>query len=248
MEKFTVDGIVIKTSVTGESDLIVFVLTRGAGIIRAFAKGARGAKSRLHAGCSLFAYCSFSFTEKNGVYNVNEAEIKEIFFDLRNDISALTLAQYFCEIILKTQSEGEGDEEMLRLLLGALYYLCAGKKDKLLIKSVFELRTAALSGYAPSVHACASCGAFQTENMFFDCLSGELFCEKCGNAALLPQVSLSVVAAMRHIVFSEPEKVFSFRLSPELTPVLTRLTEKYVQNCFQQRFSLLEFFYSVYSL
>ena len=55
MEKFNTDGIVIKTSVTGESDMIVFVLTRTRGIIRAFAKGARGMKNKLHAGSSLFA-------------------------------------------------------------------------------------------------------------------------------------------------------------------------------------------------
>ena len=79
MEKFDTDGIVIKTKVTGESDLIVFVLTRSRGILRAFAKGARGMKSKLHAGCSLFSYCVFSFTEKNDVYHINDAEVKELF-------------------------------------------------------------------------------------------------------------------------------------------------------------------------
>lgn len=242
MEKFTVDGIVIKTSVTGESDTIVFVLTRSRGIIRAFAKGARTTKSRLHAGCSLFAYCSFSFYEKNGVYNVTEAEIKEIFFDLRTDIARLALAQYFCEILLKTLPDGETDPEYLRLTLGALYYLSMGKKDILLIKSVFELRIAAISGYAPPVHACAQCGEFKTDNMMFSCLTGELFCENCGEPAVLPSVPFSVIAAIRHIVFSEPEKIFSFTLKDDLIPVLTRLTEKYLQNCFQQKFNLLEFF------
>ena len=71
MEKFTVDGVVIKTSVTGEADRIVWVLTRDRGIIRAFAKGARGTKSRLHGGTSLFCYCEFTFSEKNNVYNIN---------------------------------------------------------------------------------------------------------------------------------------------------------------------------------
>ena len=41
MEKINTDGVVIKTSVTGESDLILFILTRSRGLIRAFAKGAR---------------------------------------------------------------------------------------------------------------------------------------------------------------------------------------------------------------
>ena len=75
MEKFTVDGVVIKTSVTGEADRIVWVLTRDRGIIRAFAKGARGTKSRLHGGTSLFCYCEFTFSEKNNVYNINNTYI-----------------------------------------------------------------------------------------------------------------------------------------------------------------------------
>jgi len=244
MEKFTVDGVVIKTSVTGEADLIVFVLTRSRGIIRAFAKGARGTKSRLHAGCSLFAYCSFSFYEKNGVYNVTEAEIKEIFFELRNDISRLALAQYFCEILLKILPDGEEDEEYLRLTLGALFYLCAGKKDILLIKSVFEMRIAVISGYAPSVHACVNCGEFMTDKMLFNCITGELFCERCGDWLTVPVVPYSVIAAIRHIVFSEPEKVFAFTLGEDLAPVLTKLTETYIQNVFQQKFNLLDFFRS----
>ncbi len=64
MEKFTVDGLVIRVSATGESDRIVWVLTRSRGLIRAFAKGARGTKSKLHGGTSLFTYCDFSFYEK----------------------------------------------------------------------------------------------------------------------------------------------------------------------------------------
>ena len=181
MEKFNTDGIVIKTSVTGESDLIVFVLTRTRGIIRAFAKGARGMKNKLHAGSSLFAYCDFTVTEKNEVYHINEAAVKDIFFGLRGDIARLTLAQYFCEVLLKTLPDGEADEEYLNLTLRSLYYLSGETKPILQIKAVFELRMAAVSGYAPPVHACADCGAFQTDMMFFNCLTGELFCDRCGS-------------------------------------------------------------------
>ena len=244
MEKFNTDGIVIKTSVTGESDLIVFVLTRTRGIIRAFAKGARGMKNKLHAGSSLFAYCDFTVTEKNEVYHINEAAVKDIFFGLRGDIARLTLAQYFCEVLLKTLPDGEADEEYLNLTLRSLYYLSGETKPILQIKAVFELRMAAVSGYAPPVHACADCGAFQTDMMFFNCLTGELFCDKCGKHAEAPAVPFSVIAAMRHILFSSPDKVFSFRLSDELLRPLTQLTEKYLQNCMQQHFRLAEMFWT----
>ena len=211
MEKFETDGIVIKTKVTGESDLIVFLLTRSKGIVRAFAKGARGMKSKLHAGSSLFAYCNFSVTEKNEVCHINEAEVKEIFFPLRTDMRKMALAQYFCEVLLKTVPEGDSEEEYLRLMLNALYLLCEDKKPVLQIKAVFELQTAVISGYAPPLHACAECGEFQTDIMFFNCLTGDLFCENCGKHAHAPAVPFSVIEAMRHIVYSPFEKVFAFQ-------------------------------------
>ena len=243
MEKFDADGIVIKTKVTGESDLIVFVLTRSRGILRAFAKGARGMKSKLHAGCSLFSYCNFSFTEKNEVYHINEADVKELFFSLREDMPKMTLAQYFCEVLLKTVPEGESEEEYLRLTLNALYLLCGDRRPILLIKAVFELQIAVLSGYAPPIHACAQCGAFETDIMYFNCLTGDLLCKNCGRRGDAPDVPLAVVAAMRHIVFSPFEKVFSFHLNSELLRPLTLLTETYLQNAFQVKFRLLEFFW-----
>ncbi len=244
MEKFETDGIVIKTKVTGESDLIVFVLTRSKGILRAFAKGARGMKSKLHAGSSLFAYCNFAVTEKNEICHINEAEVKEIFFPLRTDMRKMALAQYFCEVLLKTVPEGDSEEEYLRLMLNALYLLCEDKKPVLQIKAVFELQTAVISGYAPPLHACAECGEFQTDIMFFNCLTGDLFCETCGKHAQAPAVPFAVIAAMRHIVYSPFEKAFSFQLKEELLRTLTALTEKYLQNCFQIRFRLLEFFWT----
>ena len=244
MEKFDADGIVIKTKVTGESDLIVFVLTRSKGVIRAFAKGARGMKNKLHAGSSLFSYCNFSFTEKNDIYHVNEAEVKEIFFSLRGDMTKMALAQYFCEVLLKTVPEGESEEEYLRLMLNALYMLCEDKRPALQVKAVFELQIAVISGYAPPLYACAQCGEFETDFMYFNCTTGELLCSRCGRQGDGVYVPVAVVAAMRHIVFSPFEKVFAFQLSEELLRPLTALTEKYLQNCFQVNFRLLGFFWT----
>lgn len=242
MEKFTVDGIVIKTSVTGEADRIVWVLTRDKGIIRAFAKGARGTKNRLHSGTSLFAYGSFLFYEKNGTYNVNETDVKEVFFDLRKSMETLTLAQYFCEVILKTVPERCEEEIYLRLLLNSLYFLCKSEKNELLIKSVFELRLCCIAGYMPALVGCDTCGEYSTDVMYFDCLNGNLYCEKCGKILSAPAVSISVISAMRHICFSEFGKIFSFELSSDMTVILNRLTEKYLGNVTGQEYNLLKFF------
>ena len=243
MERFTTDGVVLKATVTGESDRIVHILTPDRGVIRAFAKGARGTKSRLHGATAQFSYGEFVFTEKNEVFHVAEAAQREAFFALRLDLKKLALAQYFCEMLLREAAHDSVPEHM-RLFLNALYLLCTDKKPLFAVKSVFELRLACISGYAPALIACDTCGAYETPRMYFDTQTGLLYCETCGQRTAAAQVPASVVAAMRHIVFSQPERLFSFELGKEALKLLSDVTEKYVQSSFQYRFRLLEFFYA----
>ena len=241
MEKFTVDGLVIRVTVTGESDRIVWVLTRSRGLIRAFAKGARGTKSKLHGGTALFAYCDFSFYEKNNVFNVTEAQIKEVFFQFRDSFEKVTAAQYFCEVMLHNVPETTDEDFYLRLMLNSLHFLCGDKKPWLLVKSVFELRFACEAGYMPSLVACDFCGEYETDRMYFDCREGRLFCARCGDSRNLPRVPLSVISAMRHIVYSPFERCFAFDLAEECLPILNQLTERYLANSLQQRFKTLDY-------
>ena len=243
MERFRTDGAVLKTSPTGEADLVVFILTRERGLIRAFARGARSPRSRLHAGAVPFGYSDMDLTEKNGVYYLNAAGLKETFYDLRLSLPRLTLAQYFCEVLLKTATEGSSDPDVLRLFLNALFLLSADKKPMQLIKSVFELRYAALSGFMPALVGCDVCGAFETPRMHFDAAGGRLLCERCAGESNAQTVPLAVISAMRHIVFSEFEGVFSFSLEPSLLPVLGRLTSGYLSVCSGMQFRLLRLFY-----
>lgn len=241
MERFTVDGVVIKTGVTGESDLIVWILTRDRGVVRAFAKGARSTKSRLHGSVSQFSYGMFTFFENKGVFTLSEGVLNESFFALRNNFETLTFAQYFCEIILKCVEENTDTEDYLRLFLNCLHFLCEGKKNPVLIKTVFELRFACIAGFAPMLVACDGCGAYETDTMYFDCMTGKLFCGECGRTGSLPSLKASGVAVMRHIVYSKFSSVFSFEADTETLKSVTRLTQQYLQNSVQQRFKVLSY-------
>ena len=241
MEKFTVDGLVIRVSVTGESDRIVWVLTRSRGLIRAFARGARGTKSKLHAGTSLFSYCAFSFYEKNNVFHVTEADVRSVFFQLRDSLEKVTAAQYFCEVVLRCVPESTDEDFYLRLMLNSLHFLCGDKKPWLLVKSVFELRFACEAGYMPSLVACEGCGEYETDRMYFDCRDGRLYCARCGEHKNLPCVPLAVVSAMRHIVYSPFEQCFSFSLAPERLPLLNQITQRYLSVSLQQTFKTLSY-------
>lgn len=241
MERFTVDGIVVKTSVTGESDYIVWVLTRNRGVLRAFAKGARGTKSKLHGAVSQFCYGTFTFFENKGVFSISEAVLSEAFFALRNDFTTLTLSQYFCEVVLKCVEENTDSEDYLRLLLNCLHFFCTGSRPPEQIKCIFELRFACIAGYAPMLVACDECGEYETPVMYFDCSTGQLFCSSCGQDRALPSLPVAAVSVMRHIVFSKFGSVFSFTAEPEVLDSVSRLTQQYLQNAVQQRFNVLRY-------
>ncbi len=242
MERFTVDGIVVKTSATGEADIIAWILTRNRGVIRAFAKGVRNTKSRLHGAVSQFSYGSFTFFENRDVCTVSEAVISENFFDLRTDFETLTLAQYFCEVVLKCIVENTSEEEYLRLFLNSIYFLCGCKKPCLQIKTVFELRFACIAGYAPMLVGCDECGEYATDEMYFDCATGKLFCGACGKDRALPSLACAGVAVMRHIVFSKFSSVFAFTAENDVLNAVSRLTQLYLQNCFHQKFKVIDYF------
>ena len=245
MERFTVDGIIVKTGVTGESDLVVWLLTRHRGVIRAFAKGVRSTKSRLHGCVSQFCYGSYTVFENKGVYTVSETVLTEPFFAVRTDLVRLTLAEYFCEVIIKCVAENTDSEEYLRLLLNSLHFLCGDKKTAEQIKVVFEMRFACISGYSPMLVGCDECGEFESAVMYFDCLNGKLYCDSCGRNRRLPSLSLSGVTVLRHIVYSKFEAVFSFAADKDTIRSISKLTQLYLQNSLQQRFKVLDYYTSV---
>ena len=92
------DGLVIREQTVGESDRLVTLLTRSAGILRGFARQAKTIRSAKASGTSLLCYSQFSVFKGRERVIIDDARPKESFFGLREDISRLALAQYFCEL------------------------------------------------------------------------------------------------------------------------------------------------------
>ena len=135
-------GLIIKEQKVGENDRLVTILTADLGLIRAFAPGALKVKSKNVAATSLLSFSELEIYQSKDTYKINSARSKEIFFGLRNDIASLSLAGYFCELLLNLAPVFEPAEEYLKLTLNCLYLLCENKKSKEFIKAVFELEIA----------------------------------------------------------------------------------------------------------
>ena len=198
-------GLIIKEQAVGESDRLVTILTKDEGVVRAFARRAKNLKDSKNAATGLLCYSRLKLSKGRDTYNVNEAFPIEVFFGLRKDVTALALAQYFCQLAVELVPEGVESSEYLRLVLNALHFLCQGTRPQLLLKAIVELRMVSEAGYMPNLAYCANCGAYQAERMYFKINRGELYCKSCyihtgDPCAPLSPAALTAIRMMASIV------------------------------------------------
>ena len=241
--QYQTQGLIIKENTVGESDRVVTVLTRDEGLIRAFVKRAKAAKSRGTSATSLLCYSLLTVYKGKEKNMIGDARPIKMFFGLESDIEALSLAQYFCELAGRFVPEGVKSEEYLRLILNALHFLTEKKKPHNLLKAAVEMRILSLSGYMPNLIACDNCGEFLTEKMYFDIEKGILHCSDCGKISVSSiECSKSIVTALRHTIYADFEKLFAFTLSDESLKKLSEITEHYAVSCIGYKLKTLEFY------
>ncbi|MDO5123572.1 MAG: DNA repair protein RecO [Eubacteriales bacterium] len=248
--KTKTDGLILRQQNIGEQDKLVTVLTREYGVLRAFVRGAKNIKSPKSAATDILCYSELSIYEGKGKFIIDDANAKEVFFELRSDVEKVSLAQYFCELAAFACVEGQSASQQLSLILNALYLLSKGEKSQELIKACVELRLLSLSGYMPDLVMCRECGVYEAPLMYFVLSRGKIVCENCFTKA--PQstavpLDQTLLRALRHIVFSEDKKVFAFGLPEEKLSKLSYITESYALRVLEKDFKTLHFYKSIKS-
>ena len=114
--KTVTSGLVLRQTVTKETDLILTVLTPDLGKIPVIARGARRKNSRLAAACQLLAYSELTVYQKGAWYMLDEASTIELFDGVRQDFENLALASFFAELTESVAEEGSPAPELLRHL------------------------------------------------------------------------------------------------------------------------------------
>ena len=248
--RFKTKGLILREQNIGERDKIVWVLTDSHGILRAFVRGAKSIKSPKCAGTGLLSYSSLSVFEGRDSKSIDEAIAVEQFIGLHKDVADMSLAQYFCELCLFLCPKGEAAHEQLSLMLNSLYMLSNKKRPAIQIKVCFEMRMISISGYMPDLVMCTECGAYETPEMLFIPQSGKLYCSACADRLNARGVRLPAasVTALRHTVYADSDKLFSFTLKDELWERLSFASEQYVAYMTQNDFPTLQFYKSICSL
>ena len=222
-------GLVLRQTKVKEADCILTILTPEKGLISASARGCLRLKSKLFSGCGLFCYSEFTLFEGRSMYAVDEAQVQNNFFELRQSVESMALAMYLAEMALVLAPMGEEAGAQLRLLLNSFYLLCKNTKAPAQIKAVYELRTACTMGYMPDLLGCRSCRRYDGVPFYFDVDTGTLLCADCAREeGQTPNLDGAALTALRHIALSEDKKIFAFALREESLQRLGALTESYI--------------------
>lgn len=242
-------GLVLREVNYKEGDKILTVLAEGQGKRTVKAAGCRRKNSPLSACAQLLVFSDMTLFDYQDRWQLKECATVADFRSLRQDITKLSLGTYFAEVAECVSEEGVETPGLLPLVLNSLYALDTLNKPERLVKAAFELKVCCLEGYEPLVDACAVCGLPDPEGPMLNLSEGVLHCAKCRSELGEEGISLPMdgpsLAALRHVVYGDPKKLFSFTLPEKSLDVLAGVAESYLLTQLERGFRTLDFYKSL---
>lgn len=231
-------GIIVREVKFRESNRMLTILTEDGGRIEALARSADRRNSRLSAACSLMCYSEFTCFSYKGRTTINEAEPLDQFPEIREDIVKLSLATYVCDVAARLSDVDFADNEVFRLTMNTVFSIARLNLPLNLVKAVFELRAAAIAGFAPAVDHCVSCGA-ELFSLLLHRREGVSYCLDCGalserhkqappSGAVLFYLSPGALKAFNHVISADLKKIYSFSASNNDICALAETAESYL--------------------
>jgi DNA repair protein RecO (recombination protein O) len=177
MPLYKEQGIVLGSIKLAEADKIVTILTQGEGKIRAVAKGIRRTTSRFGARLEPFTHVNVMLYRGRNLDTVTQVEILAPFRAVREDYGLFSAGEAMLEAADKVAEEHERNLRLFLLLLNGLRALETKPADPAAVAEAYLLRLLGLSGFGPSLGACAVCGS--TDVRRFAASQGGAVCEDC---------------------------------------------------------------------
>lgn len=241
MEFINLRGIVVRETYVGEADKYIDLFTDKLGKVTTYVKRVRSSRAHNLVGVQLLNYCEYMLIKKKDRYYISSSELIESFYNIREDVVSLTYAAHFLDVINSVICEDECQTTLLKLLLNTLYVLAKGKKDKKLVRCVFELRLLKILGYEPYTKACISCGG-KLDEVYFDVLEGGVVCSNCRlHRQNIVKINKGTYDAIKFIMTVSQKDIFKFELDDESKFRLSVLSKKYLQDKLDKVYNKLDF-------
>ena len=227
MENVNLRGIVIRELPSGESGKRLLVFAKGYGKVYVVARGAKNPKSKFLAGTQLFSYCDFQTYKGKGFYAVTQIDIIENFYPIRSDIEKMAYASYLVELTDKVVMARAEEDQILELLIRALWLISKSEENISLLVRIFELKLLQLAGFMPQIDECVICGRKDSLS-YFSVEEGGTVCADCACENLHFPISSGSIRAINYVLDSDMKRMFQFRVSESVLHELTLITRRYI--------------------
>jgi len=190
--------VILRTHKLGEADRIVTMLSRRHGKLRGVAKGVRRTSSKFGARLEPFMVADVLLYQGRSLDIIQQAEsLGSYGADIATDYDRYTAAHAMVEAADRL-NEAETTPQQYLLLVGGLRALSRGEHDSRAVLDSYLLRAMALSGWAPSLEACARCGRPGPHEGFIAPLGGSVCvdCAPAGSARIAPETGVRLRALM----------------------------------------------------
>ncbi|EOD01871.1 DNA repair protein RecO [Caldisalinibacter kiritimatiensis] len=238
-----IQGIVLRQTKYKDSDKILTIFTRENGKIQAIAKGARKPRSSLIASTQVFCYSNFIMYKGKSMYNINQGEVINSFYSLREDLQKLGYATYLMELTDFALAEEEPNERLFGLLIKTLKLLSKLPKNYEKLIRAFEIKYISFIGYRPYIDRCVFCNDAPVGKLKFSITDGGVICEKCSHKVKFAEnIDSSTLNAMRLLLYSELDKLDDLEIDKKTMQRIQEILIKYILEHIDKRnFRSLDF-------
>jgi DNA repair protein RecO (recombination protein O) len=222
------EGIVLKTNLFGEADLIVTYLTKDCGIVKTFAKSPRKIKSKFGSSLEPLTYSKISFwgKEDSSLPRLVQSDIVYPFHSLRTSLNCFLKVSELFELTLNFVPERDTSNRVYSLLMNTLRGMEADCQTGLLML-FYKLKLLEIAGYLPGLNGCGRCG--RKGNIFY--LShGTVLCNRCSTDHN-PSNSLSpsVISLCVNLLGWDMNKLSRIKPADKIVQELTALIDEHVK-------------------
>lgn len=141
-------GLILKKEDSGDTDVILTVLTEKKGKIFVRARGIRKKESKLCGFCEPFSFCDFLLARGRGFADILAgAQDIQNFSGIKSDIQKTAVGFYILEVLDKLVVAPQGDPELWDFVIKVMQTLDLKKYEAKKVKIAFERRLLEILGY-----------------------------------------------------------------------------------------------------
>lgn len=206
-------GIVLKEIRYKDTSKILKVYTKEYGKISVMARGAYRPKSKIIATTQPFSYSEYNLHKGRNFYYLNQGNLINSFYYIREKIERVAYGSYMLELIEKSLPEEQPHETLFLLLEKGLTILEKLEKDFLKFIVSYELKFISFLGYKPYLEACVLCENNSMKGIKFSVENGGIVCSNCFNKSGFSfNINEDIYKAMHGFLYTTLEDAYKVDL------------------------------------